>query len=217
MATSKRDIYTKFLSKIDDRDLCRLLTEEDMIEILGLRMNESLSVYFKIINQNVSINTSAEFFRESFLGDNINVNFTISQWSVGTLTQSTEPYCSVAGAVLVKNIDYTFDLSTLTFTLIATPELNASVKCGYNFTGEFEATFTDEEEWVTAIGMVLAWSSDNVYVVNKMKNRLTSKDFSSFSPANLLDKLLQLRDRATYEIRDAKNSYSYNGFSGFNS
>lgn len=219
MATSKKDIYNKFLSKVDDRDLCRLLTDVEIIEILSLRLDESLSVYFKIIKQDVGISnqTQPEFFRESFIGDGNNKVFTISQWSSGTLDQSTEPYFEFNDVELTKDVEYTFDENTLEYTLVSAPLSTDSISGGYNFSGEFNDTFTPQEEWITAIGMVLAWSSDKYYKLKRLTDPLTPKDFSSHSPANLLDKIKDLRERATYEIRDAKNSYSYDGFSGFNS
>ena len=219
MATSKRNIYNKFLSKIDDRDLCRLLTDEEIIEILEMRLDESLSVYFKIIKKDVlSTNQSSpSFYRQAFTGDGINTIFTISEWSIGTLEKSTESYFIKNGDRLIDGTDYVFDLNTLTFTLSIAPLLTDVIKGGYDFSGEFFDTFTSQEEWITAIGMVLCWSSDKYFKLKRLTDGLTPKDFSSHSPANLLDKIKDLRERATYEIREAKNSYSYDGFSGFNS
>lgn len=215
MATSKASIFKKFLMKVTDRDLCRLLTESEMIELLTMRMSESLSLYFKNIKQDLTIQTYAEFFREDFSGDGILTQFTISQWSNGVLPASTTPYVSVNGVELIESIDFTFDSNTLEFTLFEAP--TTPLQCGYNFSGEFDATFSDQEEWITATGMVLAWTSDKYYSLDIMVNRQTGKDLTSYSPANLLDKLRELRDRSTGEMRDRKNSYSYDGFSGYNS
>lgn len=216
MATSFRTLFDYFLNKVNDRQICSLLTDEDLINILNLYQKDSTSVYFKIIKQDVTDIKSPEFYRQSFTGDDVEVNFVISQWSSGDLDISTEPYCEVDGVILTNGVDYTFNISNLTFTLTNPPVTDAEISCGYDFVGEYNGDYTDEELWVIASGMVYSWSSSKYYNSENLKNRMSTKDFKTFSPAELLNRMNELRVRAKYELRQDTVSYSFNDFTGFN-
>lgn len=215
MATSNRTLFDYFLNKVDDRDLCSLLTDQDIIEILDLYRKNTTSLYFTIIKTDISSVKPPEFYRQDFVGDDVETEFTISQWSDGEVEESTEPYCEVDSIILEKDVDYTFDINTLIFSLLVAPALNADVKCGYDFVGEFDNDLTDDELWVIASGMVYAWTSSKYYKSENMKNRMSSKDFKTFSPAKLLDSLRDLRARAMYEFRQDRVIYSFKDFEGF--
>lgn len=217
MATSNRDIFDRFLDKVSDRQLCSLLTDEDIINILNMYMGNSTSSYLKHLNQDVANKLLPEFYRQDFTGNDILTQFTISQWSSGNIAKSTVPYFSVDGVVLVLNIDYTFDLNTLTFTTLTPPVLNSEIEAGYDFIGEFNDTFTDEEMWLIASGMVMSWTSSKYYNVENFRNKMGTKDFKIFSTANLLKSMNQLRNQAFHELRQRRVEYSYGSdFAGFN-
>lgn len=215
MATSNRTLFDYFLNKVEDRDLCKLLTDEDIINILDMYRKNTTSLYFTIIKTDISSVKSPEFYRQDFNGDGIETEFTISQWSSGEVDESTKPYCEVDGTILTKDVEYTFDINTNTFTLLTAPALNADVKCGYDFLGEFNESLADDELWVIASGMLYAWTSSKYYRSENLKNRMSSKDFKTFSPAKLLDSLNELRKRAMYELRQDTVRYSFKGFNGF--
>ena len=44
---------------------------------------------------------------------------------------------------------------------------------------------------------------------NIIKNRMTSRDYSQYSPANLLDKLIKLKESTQKDQKKAKIKYSY--------
>ena len=50
----------------------------------------------------------------------------------------------------------------------------------------------------------------------KLRNRMTNRDYDESSPANLLDKLTKLRDSAEKNLQKMTVGYSFNGFTGFN-
>jgi hypothetical protein len=209
MPTSNKVLFDRFLSRINDRDICKLLTEEEFIELLDMRKNHSLSVYFINIETDAEDVLAPEFYREEKVGDNIETNFTISQWSSGQLEISTNPYATVDGELQILDTDYTFDENTLTFSFIIAPSLGTEVETGYNFIGEFVNELTDEEIWITTSGMLLSWLNDKVYNLDNMKNRMSPKDFKVFSPANLLDKMTNLLERTRRDVRRESVGYSY--------
>lgn len=218
MATSKKDIYAKFLLKIGDRDICSQLDDGDMIEILSKYLSESISCYFKNIRKDVTEEnqTQPEIYKEKFVGDGIIKTFTLSKYSVGTIEKSTEPVFVKNDTILVNGVDYTFDDTTYTFTLIEAPLSTDEIVGGYNFTGEFFDTLSAQEQWVIATGMVYSWTSNKVYTLELMKHTMTPKDFKESSKANLLGKTIAVRERASLESMQRRNSYSYDGFKGFN-
>lgn len=216
MAVSNRTLFDYFLEKINDRKICSLLTDEDLIEILNLYRKNATSVYFKIINIDVTDVKEPEFYRQYFVGDNIQVNYVIAHWSDGEVDESTVPFCKVNDTILEENVDYTFDINTLTFTLYVASILDATIECGYDFVGEFNNDLSDEELWVIATAMVYVWTSSKYYNADNLKNRMSPKDFKTFSPANLLKEMTVLRKRSAVELRQEVNCYSYNDFQGFN-
>ena len=216
MATSWKTLYDYFLSKVRDRQLCSIITIEDMLDIMEIYKTDSTNSYFKIINQDVTDKKSPEFYRQDFTADGLTADFTISKWSDGELEISTAPFCEVDGVILQEDVGYTFDINTLTFTLTNTPLEDIEVVCGFDFVGEYNGDFTEEELFIIATGMVYSWTSHKYYNADNLRNRMSTKDFNTFSPANLLEKLGETRDRADRELRRAIISYSFNEFTGFN-
>jgi len=209
MPTSNKTLFDKFLSRIKDRDICKLLTEEEFVELLDMRKNHSLSVYFTNIKTDTEDVLEPEFYREEKIGDDIETNFTISHWSDGQLDISTVPYVTIDGDLKILGTDYTFDVNTLTYSFTIAPILNSVVEVGYDFIGEFINELTDEEIWITTSGMLLSWLNDKVYNTELMKNRMSPKDFQVFSPANLLDKMTKLLERTRRDVRRESLGYSY--------
>ena len=216
MSTSWNKVFEKFLALIDDRELCALLNDEDMTELLSLFLNGAKSVYFKKCEKDLTDIIEPEFFRQSFTGNGTNNDFTITQGISEFNSDSVEMYCSVDNVVLNSD-EYTYTEATKTFNIPDDPTNGAMVVCGYNYIGEFSQDLTDEELWILAWGMISVWNSSKLFSAEKMKERLSSKDWNSpHSPANLLDKLLLLRKQSLKEIKTLTVSYTFNGFSGFN-
>jgi len=81
---------------------------------------------------------------------------------------------------------------------------------------QFNPTLSDEEEWVLAEGIKFVWLENQIFREEKLRNRMTSRDYDESSPANLLDKLTKLRDSAEKNLQKMTVGYSFNGFEGFN-
>lgn len=86
-----------------------------------------------------------------------------------------------------------------------------------NVLEQFNTTLSDEEEWILAIGIRLVWLERQLYREEKLRDRITTKDYNaSHSTANLIDKLILLKTDAEKSLKEKINSYTFNDFSGFN-
>lgn len=214
LSTSWKPIFNKFLSLIEDRELHSLLTDEDMTELLESFLNGSVSLYFKNCRKNLKDKISPKFFRQSFVGNGVQTEFTISEYPTIYNVDSFTTYCTVNDAIPT----YTFDETTRKFTITPTPTLSKTVICGYDFVGQFNDNLDDEEQWILSHGMIIMWNAPKLYNAEKLKERLSTKDWNSpHSPANLLDKLLVLRNQSIKEISRLTIAYSFgDDFKGFN-
>jgi len=211
LATSKMEVFNKFLALVNDSSICSLLTDEDMTRLLSLFLSESSSIRFKNCKKNLSDATNAVFYRENFTGDGATTSFVIAQYPATPNEDSIELFATVSGT----DVSYTFTEATKTFVLASTPTLGVPIILGYDDVGQFNETLNDEEQWILAHGMIISWQSDKLNHNKLLSNRLTSKDFKSFSPAMLLDKMILLRKQSLTEIRRLIVSYSFNDFTGF--
>jgi hypothetical protein len=82
---------------------------------------------------------------------------------------------------------------------------------------EFNEDLDDEEQWVLALGIRLVWFERKLYKEENLRDRMTTKDYNaSHSPANLIDKLILLRDKTERDLKQRVVDYSFNEFEGFN-
>lgn len=75
---------------------------------------------------------------------------------------------------------------------------------------QFNQDLTDEEQEILALGVSFYWLSFKTLNSESLKNVLNSKDYSYYSPANLLEKTKELRTVVRNEFYRAMNRYSYN-------
>lgn len=82
---------------------------------------------------------------------------------------------------------------------------------------QFNQTLSNEEQWIIAEAIKLVWIERQLYKEEKLRDKITTKDYNAFhSPANLIDKLILLKNDALKSLRDRIISYSFNEFDGFN-
>ena len=74
---------------------------------------------------------------------------------------------------------------------------------------EFLEDLDDEVIEILATGIVYEWIKPKVNNTENLRNALSTKDFSTFSPANLLSQLQQLRDSLYKDFRRMCIAYSY--------
>jgi GTPase involved in cell partitioning and DNA repair len=81
---------------------------------------------------------------------------------------------------------------------------------------QFNQTLSDEEEWILAEGIKLVWLEKQLNKEEKLRDKLTTKDYnSSHSTGNLIDKLSLLVENARKNLTNMTVSYSFNSFEGF--
>ena len=73
----------------------------------------------------------------------------------------------------------------------------------------FISSLDDDIIEILAIGMVYYWASPKAFATDNITNIMQTKDFTDYSPANLLKALLAARDGAKREFRIAVIDYTY--------
>lgn len=73
----------------------------------------------------------------------------------------------------------------------------------------FEEELSDEVQEILALGISFYWLSSQVLNEDLLKNSLSTKDYTYFSPANLLRESSSLRESIRKEYRDKMNLYTY--------
>lgn len=77
---------------------------------------------------------------------------------------------------------------------------------------QFNQTLSDKEKRILAKGMLIEWLSPKLYTIENLKNHLSSKDFSTYSPANLLKEIINTHNKALKEFNREKNTYAHKNF-----
>ena len=75
---------------------------------------------------------------------------------------------------------------------------------------EFVEDLTHEEQEILALGVDYYWFSSKVQNSELLRNSMSTKDYTFFSPANLMRELRNLRNDLKAEFKTAVTLYSYN-------
>ena len=87
-----------------------------------------------------------------------------------------------------------------------------NLSCRKDDVQEFDFTLTDQEIEILASFMVVEYLDANyIRVPSALKQILSSRDFNTFSPANLLAKTKEMRERYYEEAKQLMRDYSYFG------
>lgn len=73
----------------------------------------------------------------------------------------------------------------------------------------FNIDLTNREKDILALGMVLHFIEPYVYNTDSLQNALNTKDFSLYSPANLLEKMTDLMTTTEHRLKREINLYSF--------
>ena len=86
-------------------------------------------------------------------------------------------------------------------------------KCGNDLTtrveGGFEATLTDDEIDILCNLMVVEWFKPYLFSVENFENVMTTKDYSMYSPANILKEIKNAYKVADYNAKRLMTDYTY--------
>jgi hypothetical protein len=83
-------------------------------------------------------------------------------------------------------------------------------------TKQFNQTIDDQSQWIIAEAMRYIWLERQIYKENKLRDKLSTKDYSRHSNGNLLDKLIVLKNDTRKNLEAMIVSYSFDSFTGFN-
>lgn len=135
----------------------------------------------------------------------------------------TTPYQVLLDSVLSKIKDYDFlNLSEQQVYGILSDYIRPAIvrfrSCKQNlkerddFLQCFNCELTDEEIEILSDFMVIEYLDSNyIRVPAAMKQVLSNKDFNTYSPANLLEKVTAVRNRYMAEAKQLMRDYSYCG------
>lgn len=73
----------------------------------------------------------------------------------------------------------------------------------------FVADLTDEEQEILALGVSYYWLSAQIMNTSLLKNKLSTKDYQYFSPANLMRETQTLRESVRTEYKHRIIDYTY--------
>ena len=74
---------------------------------------------------------------------------------------------------------------------------------------EFNITLTRKEQSILALSMIVHWLEPYVYNSDALKIAMSTKDFSMFSPAKLLEQMKGLLEWSQKKLKAEMNLYSF--------
>lgn len=74
---------------------------------------------------------------------------------------------------------------------------------------EFNITLTRKEQSILALSMIVHWLEPYVYNSDALKNVMSTKDFSMFSPVKLLEQMKGLLEWSQKKLKAEMNLYSF--------
>lgn len=74
---------------------------------------------------------------------------------------------------------------------------------------QYNAELNEEEKEILALGIVFYWLSAKTIRSDLLKNIICNKDYTVFSPANLLKEIQTLRDSIKKEFKSRIREYAY--------
>ena len=77
-------------------------------------------------------------------------------------------------------------------------------------TGEFDEVLDNEVIEILATGISYYWLSAQIMNRELLRNKLSTKDYTYFSPANLMRELSSLRSKVRTEYKHLITHYTYN-------
>ena len=74
---------------------------------------------------------------------------------------------------------------------------------------EFNIDLSRKEQNILSLGMRVHWIEPYIYNSDALRNAMSTKDFTFFSPANLLEKMTDLYKLSQENLRAEMNAYSF--------
>lgn len=74
---------------------------------------------------------------------------------------------------------------------------------------QFNIELTRKEQSILALSMIVHWLEPYVYNSDALKNAMSTKDFTFFSPAKLLEQMKDLLEQSQRKLNAEMNLYSF--------
>lgn len=74
---------------------------------------------------------------------------------------------------------------------------------------EFNITLSRKEQSILALSMIVHWLEPYVYNSDALKNAMSTKDFTVFSPSKLLEQMKDLLQQSERKLKAEMNGYSF--------
>jgi len=204
LSTPKSDIFDKFLTLIQDRNLCLNYSDETRNNLLNSYLIKATSIHFKECRKDLTLEQKPEYESNELVYSS-EAMIELDSIPDAYDNDAIETFCKIGD----DSLDYSFDYNTLEFTLNESVSDGDVITYGYIYSGEFEEDLSYEEQFILAYGMIISWVSFNLYVTDKMRDTILSKDFSQpHSPANLIKELRLLKTDAIVDLRNAVVDYT---------
>ena len=81
---------------------------------------------------------------------------------------------------------------------------------------QFNKTVSEQEQWIVAESMRYIWLEKQLYKEEKLRDRMSTKDYNRHSNAALLQRLIELKNDTRKNLEAMIVSYSFDSFQGFN-
>lgn len=77
---------------------------------------------------------------------------------------------------------------------------------------QFNQTLSEREQWIVTYSICMSWINLVVSDESLLQNTIGDRDYSTYSPANLLKSLISIQDTFRSRMKEAMELYSYEHF-----
>lgn len=219
MGTPLSRIYAKFLSQLDDKEL--LLVDEDILEDLMLEYLENATVDFTQCRKDLSFTPPEKCeVRVYTNGQTSQIDFTpkegnISSIKIENLT-TRETYEEGTHFTLEEGKIVFLNLIEEEGELVFFDSVEGELSIQYTLDGYFKEDLEIIEIRILALGMLLSYLKPKIMTQDSLKQFVSDKDFSKLSGANMLLRLMGLKNNIEKELDTLQGRYAFKDFEGWN-
>jgi hypothetical protein len=208
MSTPLNKLYEYFLIQIDD-DIIALM-KRTISERRFLLYTELACANFYTCKKDLTI-INSDFDSATIPKDQIEFTFNVS-----TENPIVEVYGIDTEKEYIEGKDYTLLVKDNTCTINIIREVDEGLEVDWCTMGEIVSDLNIDELYILSLGMRQIWLSPKLLREENLKLAMTDHDFKSNSPANMLDKLIKLKNVTDKEFESKVIKYSHKGKKGLN-
>lgn len=177
LATTFDTIFEQFLLTVDDSKLINNLTKDCLATTLSDFLDRARAICKSYLYKDVNNCVLTKSYNESFVGDGTTTQYPLSI----TAIENAEIYVSIDN---VEIPDCTYNFSTNTAILSATPVEDSNIYIGIYKTGYFNENYNIDEITYLARGMTIPWLEFQLQKQKHLNQMVYGKDYQIHSQAN---------------------------------